>query len=245
MKPRLLAVGIVLFWGVMTTLLVRQTVAPSRSAFFELPVAYVTGLIFRGGQESHLVIEQDGQPVGYWHFTPRITPAGLPELAHEGSLAVRLPFTASWRVTWEGHAHFDPALQLTGGDLTLNVKEQEAHLELHWTGSDVQYTLQQAQAAVATGTLHGAADLPNLLAGLGLDPAMFDPKKTAPGAETATLTARRATLPLRHDRLDTYLLALRQGATLLGEFHISQLGQILYVRTDFGYTMTADELLQH
>ena len=59
---------------------------------------------------------------------------------------------------------------------------------------------------------------------------------------TPTITAKRSYVKIRNEKIETYQVAIRQGETPLAEIYVSQLGQILFVHTSFGYNLGSEDV---
>ncbi len=81
-----------------------------------------------------------------------------------------------------------------------------------------------------------------VLAQVDLDPALYDAFRSS-SAATPIVTAQQSSITVHHERIDTYRVEVRQGGQTLVEAHISQLGQVLRMRTLVGYTLAPDDLI--
>ncbi len=246
MLPRFVSAAIVLFWLTMTTLLVRSELWPDHSQVRTVPVAHVAKLMWLHKQPSDLTIWSEGLRAGHFHIEPAIREVDEARLIkYSGNLQLRLPGARRQRVSWDGIADFGQTTELQSiliglglrdpspmrAEITLDPATNLAHYRLTNNGvtlEDEEYTLDEA-------------GLKKALEQLELDPAVFSAMRGS-SKSTAELTAHQGSLTLYGQRIDTYVLALKQGGQTLLEAHVSQLGQVLHVKTLVGYTMAPENV---
>ena len=244
MLHRVASLLIIVFWLTMTALLVRNEFAPEGSRMREVPIGHVLKLLFIHEQTSRLNITSDAQPIGQFNLHPHIDPTTeMRVLNLDGMLHVRLGAGARQRVQWDGAVIYDRAFAFRHLDfgftlfyptqLKVQIEVQpeanRAHVALSGaTGliDERDYTLDQAGAH-------------ELLAQMGVDPALlasFGATAVAP-----TFRARQSSLLLHGERVDTYLVTIEQGGQVLADIHVSQLGNVLQMKTLLGYTLAPDD----
>lgn len=247
MFSRAFSVLIVLFWVAMMGLLVRSEVWPDRSALRAVPVEYVAKLLWQHEQVSDLTVWNDGSRIGHLTLHPRMRKDDKTRLLEfSGNMLLRLPGTRRQRLSWDGHAEFDAASELAilefgiavrepspmRADVTVMPAQKRARFRLTNGGREVEsdeYSLDES-------------GLKKLLGQLDLDPALYDTFRFS-GGPTAVVSAQMSTMTIHHERIETYLVEVRQGGQTLLEAQVSQLGQLLRVRSVIGYTMAPDDLL--
>ncbi|MDP9292610.1 MAG: hypothetical protein M3O82_09645 [Verrucomicrobiota bacterium] len=239
------SIFIVIFWIVMTALLVRLEIAPESSELLDVPISHVVGLIFTHEQSSSLNIYDGTSLIGTLTLRPESPAPNERSLTFSGYVSTRLPMTDRQRIGLSGVARMDAALAIT--DMKCNVTllkpptELQTSIEPHAgvakyrlisegvTGPEYQIGLSE----------NGARDALKSAGFEGLVPGGLPANMPRPIA-----TARRAQFKLRNDNIDAYLLRVQQGETVMAEIYVSQLGQILWAKTVLGYTLSSDDLLQ-
>ncbi|HWL51433.1 MAG TPA: hypothetical protein VNQ90_03305, partial [Chthoniobacteraceae bacterium] len=80
---------------------------------------------------------------------------------------------------------------------------------------------------------------------VGLDPqvvqALLSGMQGGSSASGVSLETRQAQIEIHGERVQAFKVQLRQESTTLVEADISQLGQILSLKTAFGYTLSPQE----
>ena len=253
MTRRLLITAIVLFWVVMNVALIRLWLWPEGSDILTVPVAHVFKQLFLHEQPSNLAISQSGKRVGGFVLKPRHDEAtGVRTVDFAGNLILKLPLMNQQPFAWRGRADLDRGLVLRKLELHFESRaksESAMAVEIVVEGPEkkLTYNLQQnGQRIMGESVSLDETGARAVLTALGVDPAFVTQAATAgTGAELAgqfKLTARQTQLDIRGDRVEVFRLLLTQAATPLAQIDISQLGQILRVRTSLGYTLAPDEL---
>lgn len=248
MLSRLVSITIILFWITMTTLLVRSEVWPDRSSLRTIPVEKVAKLMWFHNQASDLVVWSDGRRVGHLRLHPKMRESdGARVLEYSGNVQVRLPGSTRQRISWDGVAEFDAELEMRSLLIGLGMREVSldraeifvvpAENRAHFRLVDVNGREQNANDY----TLNERG-LKKILTQVDLDPSLYDTIRV--GASAApTVTAQESSILIHHERAKTYLVEVRQGGQTMIEAHISELGQVLRVKTLFGYSFAPDDLM--
>ena len=232
----------------MTGLLVRSELWPDHSSLRSVPVAKVAKLMWFHHEPSDLVVWSESQRVGHLRLHPKIRESdGARILEYSGNIQVRLPGSPRHRISWDGIAEFDAEMQMRTLLLGLGMKEVSYdRAEILVTPAE---NLAHFRLLDVSGRESNAADysldergLKKILAQVDLDPAMYDTLKPGTGA-ALIVTAQESRLIIHHERTKTYLVEVRQGGQTLLEAHVSELGQVLRVKTLVGYTLAPDDLL--
>jgi hypothetical protein len=234
---------IVLFWCVMTFLLIRLVVSPESSGFLEVPVSHVVRMLFVGGQTSELSIFENGRPVGSFSLRPDPTPKGPGRtLQFSGNLAVALPFMARQRFVWQGSADMDHSLRLDALRSLFGVRDSPntVLLEVLPMQHVMRYQIKGDNGTWKQSFPLDTAGEKTALKALGMDANAFEGIRR--GLGTPVVTARRSFLNVRHEKIEAYLVSMRQGDSPLADIYVSQLGQILFVHTSFGYTLGSEDI---
>ena len=247
MLSRFFTTAIVLFWLTMTALLVRTEMWPNHSSLRAVPIEHVAKLMWLHEQASDLNIWNDTMRVGHLTLHPKIREAdGARVLEYSGNLQVRLPGSPRNRISWDGIAEFDADLHLRSLLLGLGMKEPSLmRAEIFVKPGENRATYRLFNAGRETESEDFTLDeagLKKVLAQVDLDPALYDTFRSS-GAATPIIAAQQSSIKIHHERIDTYLVEVRQGGQTLLEAHISQLGQVLRMRTLVGYSLAPDDLM--
>ena len=54
--------------------------------------------------------------------------------------------------------------------------------------------------------------------------------------------AVQGSLTVRGEKVNAYIINIKQGTTTMMQCYISQIGQLLLVRTPFGYSLAAEDI---
>ena len=228
----------------MTFLLIRSEIDPEQSGLLNVPLVHVVKMLFIGGQISELAVTSNHQQVGNILLRPRIpSPVGRHCLEFSGNLAIALPFVPRQRIVWEGEFDTDVAFHITEVKLIFSLKESanKVFLDILPPRQVVQYKIKQGDKWVSDSSFAmNKSGISALLKSLD-----FDETKLAgigSSVRSPEIVARRSSLKVRDERIESYLVSVRQGDLSLADIYVTQLGQILFVRTSFGYTMGGEDI---
>jgi hypothetical protein len=247
---RTVAALIVIFWMVMTTLLIRNEVSPDDSRVREVPLTHVLKFLFLHEQPSDLRIYAGGTPVGHMRFQPRNhkeTGERIVELT--GSIQVQVPDRR--RLSWEGALRISPDYELTRSDwavtlqdpgfLRLEVRAKAGDPAAHIMLRNKDRVLQEMDVALSEA---GLTDLAKQFGAGGEMLAVVQQAKAQAQAQAQPIVrARQSNLRHRGEWMETYLVSIEQNGQTLIQCHFSQLGQILQAKSLLGYTMQPDDVL--
>lgn len=243
MVYRLFSGAIVLFWCVMSFLLVRLVVNPESSGLNDVPVSHVVRMILLGGQTSELSISENGRPAGSFSLRPKEVPADEGHtLLLSGNVVLALPFMARQRVVWQGSVKTDRAFRLDAVEGLFGVRDSPNTVLIEFLPGKhlFRYQVKGENGAAGQSFPLDASGASMALKALGVDENAIDGIRK--GLEAPVMTARRSYLNIRNEKIDAYLVSIRQGEAPLAEVYVSQLGQILFVRTAFGYTLGSEDV---
>jgi hypothetical protein len=116
-------------------------------------------------------------------------------------------------------------------ELEVDAEKKIAYLQLRSGERVVQessYSLDEKGAA-------------QVLQQLGIDPAVLQAVAGKSHVQPQ-LRAQQASMTVHGEKIQTYLVSLQQGGQTLLELHVSQLGQVLRVKTLVGYNLAPDDL---
>jgi len=245
MINRLLFIGIAGFWITMTTLLVRMQIAPRDSSLSQIPPVHILRVMFEHEQSSDLNVSSGGLRYGSIVVRPSIDPeSGQRLLFYGGSTLLRASYLPHDRLSLEGQLTLDPKLQIRAASGSLSLREGK--MKIGYTYDQTQktfaYSLEEDARIVRSETVVlDRPGLDDLLRSVDIDPAIVD--STVASASAPTLTAHYSKFKYREEQVDAYCLVLKRENTTLAEIFVSQLGQILLVKTPFGLQLAPNELL--
>src|SRR4030095_14893962 len=108
---RTVAALIVVFWLVMTTLLIRNEVNPEDSRVREVPLTHVFKLLYLHEQASDLRIYAGGTSIGHLRFHPRNDKETHDRLVEfTGTIQLQVPDRR--RISWDGTLRMYPYSEL-------------------------------------------------------------------------------------------------------------------------------------
>jgi hypothetical protein len=262
---RVAAIAIVLFWLVMTGLLVRLECFPGAADLLPVPVSHLFKLMFLHEQPSDLILFQDHARIGDFHLQPHRFPpnAGATRnlLAVTGSMILNLPGFEARHLTFRGAFELDDRDDTRRFELTATVHDPAQNrlvppsapaqpaapnLVIVFDGEPLRnhyhYAVRSGEAVVAerAGPPATLLDQPELRS-LGVSPAVLSGLVQQQAASTQ-VSARRGVLQSKGAEIETYDVTIRQGDTVEATIQLSQLGQILMVQTFAGYTLRDESL---
>ena len=263
MFHRSLITGIILFWLVMTGLLLRVELFPERGDLLPVPIPYIAKLIFVHQQPSDLILYLKKERLGNVHLVtqlakdPEDPSHGIVELVGcTGAVALRLPGVPYKRATFRFNTELTLRHEMRSFECvtTLYTPQQapEDVLTIQFDGrpprDEYHYVIHHGTRTDKenSGTVAALLDDPDLQV------FPFDPRalikqamSSAAGRDAAgrmSLSAHRGTLHFNGEDLETYVVAIRLADSLESTIHVSQLGQILAVNTFAGYDLYDEAL---
>ncbi len=242
MLYRLAAMAIVAFWIVMMVLLIRLETHPEETDLLDVPPSYVMGIMFKHKQQSLLTVNDDEKPIGTISLLPSITGSNGRLLNFSSTLTLQMPASRQ-RINFNGALNFDAALHLTG--FRVDLYTQQPHYHLNVKGDTAAKTLAcqllQDNHVMLSETLpmDSSSFGPMLSQSVGLDPNSL-PISTS-NITPPTVTARETKITLRGEQLQVYEVSVHDGATATVDYYVTQLGQVILAKTNFGYTFAAEE----
>lgn len=243
MGYRLFSGAIILFWCVMSFLLVRLVVSPDSSGFMDVPVSHVVKMLFVGGQTSELSIYEHGNPAGSFSLRPDpVTKEPGRTLLFSGNLAVALPFMARQRFVMQGSANMDSSLRPGPLKALFGVRDSPNTIQLEVVPSRhlVRYQIRNVDGTTSASFPLDDSGAEKAMKALGVDANAVEGIRK--GMDAPVVTAKRSFLKMRNEKIEAYVVTIRQGETTLADIYVSQLGQILFVRTSFGYTLGSEDI---
>jgi hypothetical protein len=248
---RAVAVFIVLFWLIMTGLLIHQELRPGDSALREIPVSHVVKLIFMHRQDlqqhTPLIISSDKQRLGQVKLIPTIDPQTQDRNVElSGDLQFSVPGTRRERIGFRGLLNMDKLLNIKRFQLSVTTHiptEMETFVEILPRDNLARYEVR-AQGIIVdrqdfTLDEHGARAA---LDHAGIDPALLPISWKPQTAGEFSAKARLSSLPVTGGQMDTYLVTIESNGQTLLECHVDQLGRIVQATTLLGYTLSPEDI---
>lgn len=240
----LFAVAIAAFWGVMMFLLVRVEMRPDSDSILSIPVDHVWRVVFRHAQASELSILEKGQPIGGLTLQPKTDEVTRERsLNFGGNMWMQMPLVTRQRLIWDGNLVFDSAMAISNLRLSFFLREQDTRTIIEWSPvrKEFSYSLLQGKVVVDQGKVGATqAGFEALLGKLGIDPTMV--RTSASSMSPPVVEAVQGSLTVRGEKVDAYVINIKQGSTAMLQCYISQIGQLLLVRTPFGYSLAAEDI---
>jgi hypothetical protein len=247
---RLLALLITGFWVTMWTLLLRTELEPRGAALREVPVEHVLKIFFQHQQPSDLFLNGDGQRIGHLRFHPQIRiDDHIRVLEFSGNAQLRLPGAPRQRLTWHGQAELSPALELSKLRLisalrestTNQVPETTVTFDMDAVTKEASYEVRSDQQVIDSQSFTMDEEgLRKLMNRAGIDATVLQTFSIPTQGTPPRFTAHRSSLRLKDEKIDTLLVSAEMNGQTLLEFHVSQLGQVLHVKTITGWTLETD-----
>lgn len=236
------------FWATMWAFLIRSELRPDQTALHTLPVELVWKQMFEHEQVSDLFLRENNLSIGRLRLEPRARPPGY-ALGVSGNLQFTPAGVPPQHASWEGSVMLDgkfhvleiqgtyrslapPALSIPPARLqfTADLVKKEGWYRYH-SGDEIvaeqRFTLDLAGFA-------------EVLKRWEIDPTWSRQFTTLSGDHPAQVTARqtRFTLPdVQGETVDATLVALTMHGQSWLEIYLSQLGQVLQVKTLWGWVL--------
>jgi hypothetical protein len=242
---RLLYVLIVVFWMTMMGLLIRTEMSPRGATLREVPVEHVLKLLFHHQQTSHLHIFSDSTRLGHFTLTPKVEETGRHKLEFNGHVSTRPTTAERQRFSWEGALLMGTGLE--GERLTFGLSFHDEGLHRAQLEVDAETKLAYFQLRSGDRVLQESSysldekGATQVLQQLGMDVVSLQ-ALTGKSHVRPELRAQQSSMTVHGERIQTYLVSLQQSGQTLLELHVSQLGQVLRVKTFIGYNLAPDDL---
>jgi hypothetical protein len=251
MLYRITSFTIIVFWVVMTTLLIRNEVSPSTSRLREIPVSYVLKQLFGHEQRSNLRIYNGSTPIGHVFMYPHVdTETDARVLEVTGSLGFDVGPEQKQRISWDSVIRMNAAFDVQvseyrvrlhePSDLVADIRVAANQPLVHVRLSSRGKTIEERDIAMNQSGVEGIAQqfgATGDVLGLLQQGAVAAKTQAEP-----VIRARLSSLRIGDQRTETFLVSMEYNGQTYFECHFSQLGQALQAKTMFGYRLQ-DELL--
>ena len=248
MFQRIAIVFVVFFWLMMNGALIRLYLHPESSEILTIPVEHVAKQVFLHEQQSNLTIFQSGQRVGGVVIRPHRQDAkGLRLVDFSGTLTVHLPLVTSQRIAWHGEVQMDRAFALKDMDLHLVSQDPSLATDVHLQPDKhlASYSVKQGDQTVTESSMTlDQAGAQSLVQSLGIEPNVLSQVNAVAvqSANAFRVSAREGQLLIHGERTDVFHIVIRQSESPIVEADISQLGQVLAIKTALGYSLAPEDL---
>jgi hypothetical protein len=241
MLYRAAIVGIIAFWAVMMGLLVRLETHPETTDILDVPVSYVTRLMFKHGQTSFLTVRDETKQIGTIYLRPATTGTDGRSLNFSGALTMQLPTAQAERFNFNGAIDMDAALRMQDFHVDLSIRQPACRVSVAGDAArnTLAYTLRIGSQPATSQTVPMDSSVssvlgqyPELQAVLPLVPSSVSPP---------VVTAREAQISWHGEQMEVYQLTVVEASSPVIDFYVTQLGQIISAKTNFGYTLSAED----
>lgn len=246
--PRIAAFVIVVFWFVMTLLLVRNEVSPEASRLREIPIAHVLKVLYLHEQPSDLNIFNGPAIIGNVRIQPRLDKergTKLIDIAGEMRLNMSPDPKEKQKVrfSWIGMLEMNDQFEMLESRWSITMLEP-SYLRLDIRTPEgakaAKYSLHTKGVEIGEGEIPmNESGLDTMLQQFGMGgqfSGLIDQGRKQAQAPVA-IRARQSSLRYHGERTETFLITVEQNGQTMLEAQFSQLGQILEAKTVIGYTL--------
>ena len=246
MAYRIVCILVIGFWLTMAGLLLKTELHPGKSRLREVRIEHVLKLLFLHEQHSDLNIFSERTRFGHLRIYPHVEKeTGRRLLQFDGDLQLRLPKLPKQRFSWSGVAEMDASLTTQLFELKFKMEEPisysaEARIE---PATKRMTVLLRSKESVTSETFEfdEAGAWQELMRHFDVDPAVMR-ALSQDATMQPRIIAEQSSLRIHGEHIETYLVTIEQNGQTLLEFHVNELGQILYAKTLIGYTLVPDDL---
>ncbi len=251
MLYRTFAALIVVFWLTMSALLIRNEIGAGDARLRAVPVAHVLRILFTHEQSSGLNIYLDKARIGHVRLDPQVNKAdGTRFLKFTGNIQLNVPLMNRQRLWWDGvvemtrllevrRAQFGFSFREVNRDSAASRVQVSVDPPAHVGSYEVLYADRILEAHQYSLDEKGVGDL---LRQLEIAPAIVSMVGGQLPTDPPEITALQSSLEMRGEKIDTFLVTIRQKDQTLADVHVSQLGRVLRVTTLLGVTLSPEEL---
>lgn len=259
MLARVISIGIVGFWLVMTTLLVQNELLETTPIGYAVPVETVMQKIFDGGESSDLAIFYQGSRVGRCSLqVTKEKKASVPNYVVRSELTLDFDvFGKPVRLQSATDSQFDQKYQLTRFHSHTVSGDSQMEMQGDLASKDIEFVLtlgegyqEKHKMPFATLEKMGPSGAMGLF-GMGGLPLPDTAKDKSANSLTAALgqskngpttSVLEAMLQVGNQKLTTFLVHTKYDESLWSKVYVSPMGEVLKVETSFGVTMRNAQL---
>lgn len=258
MLGRVIAIGIVAFWLVMMTLLIRSELLHTDPLSYSVPIATVMQKMFEGEESSDLTIFYQGKRVGTCSFqVTKDRSTNPPQYSVKSELTLDFEMLGrSIRLrSWTDSA-FDKGYQMTRFLSQTTTGDTRIDLKGDLASRLVEFELKMGNGVTEKHTLPfssieqmgpiGALGLFGM-GGLHASGTTTGPKETPswlnlnPGGGPTTVV-QDTPLRVGNEKLQALMVHTRYDDSLWSKVYVSPVGEVLKVETSFGVMMWSSQL---
>ncbi len=245
---RLLSALVVLFWAVMTGLIIRDTYFPDHSRFAEVPVRMVFDLFLSEAAafNNTLHVYQGQEKLGHTSFALRRMDEGLDAnakpiyaLVANGSLNLPGP-NGKIDIGYQVNGELLEAEQWKSFDVRVNAPNAEMEAEIFWKEGDKLPKIEikkGGQVIMNTAMAQALIDNPGAAGWITQMLPMKMDMKSLPQASAAKLQAREGRLELAGKQRRCYIVTATLMQGYEAKLYFSELGELARVELPGGYRL--------
>jgi hypothetical protein len=243
---RFLGVGIVVFWGLMTALLIRAVYFPAFERLPEVDPGHVLELFIDHKEVTHLFFyREDGAVVGDVMLTPRrLSEDDGIEIGFAAVGEVELPNLPRQKLNWRGKLKMGPgperkldkvdiSVRFTFPPLTVAMEIDPATMGFHYKVLRGGLVITDSRDD-PNGM--GVAQMQILLAAWGLNPEMMGKEKPS------TWEARQGAVEIGGHRAGAYFMVVDFPGAGMAKLTFSEAGELLVIDTPLGYQLLSEAM---
>jgi hypothetical protein len=245
MLYRLVSASIVVFWVVMTTLLVRNEVNPGASSLREVPVGHVVKQLFIHQQRSNMRIYSGTTPIGHFFMHPKVDPeTDMRILDIMCNLVFERDRYQKHRISWETMVQMNSQFEVQESVHKFRTEPSGVAVEIRSSPKNPKMQVR----TILDGRVYDReigltkAELESVAEDYGIPGEMLSMVQQQKDQAKPTIRARQSFLRLGDQQTETYLVTIENNGQMLLECHFSLLGQAFRANTVFGYTLRDDLL---
>jgi hypothetical protein len=186
-------------------------------------------------------VRDETKQIGTIYLRPITTGTDSRSLNFSGTLTLQLPTATAERFNFNGSIDMDAALRLRDFHADLSIRQPQCHLSL--TGDAARNTLAYS---LRIGTQQAASQIVPMDSSLSTVFAKYPGIQAfLPVAPTSvsspSVSAREAQISWHGEQMEVYQVTVTEAASPVADFYVTQLGQVISAKTNFGYTLAAEE----
>jgi hypothetical protein len=254
MLARVIALGIIAFWLVMMTLLIRSELLQTTPVAYAVPVETVMQKIFEGEESSDLAIFYQGARVGCCSMQVlKDKKAPRPQYRVRSSLLLNFQvFGKPVRLQSDTDSEFDRRYQMTRFESHTVTGDSKIDMKGDLRSQEIEFVLQfgdgyQEKHKMPFATLEkmGPSGAMGLMGMGGLQLPDSASAKSGTGAWAGlgqrgsgpTTTVQEIPLQAGRQKIHSLMVYTRYDESLWSKVYVSPVGEVLKVETSFGVSM--------
>ncbi len=253
---RILSGAIVLFWLVMTGLLVQLVYFPDESRMSQVDPDYVVGLFLRNKEISELSVFKGAEKVGEISLLPQHVPkdetGGVQtlkrDLIFDASGDVALPNLDEQMLRWNGRIRIAEDRSIEFVDISVRFEKPKVRVSLEMDPKKLEfnYVVSRDDVVVTDSKTDpnapGLAELRLLMLAWGVNPAQIE-SAAAEQQKKSKISARHGNIKLGGKRFHAYVLSLDVMESGSVKLYFTDAGELVKVDTFLGYELLSEVLI--